>query len=286
MASSASSGRSKVSIVQVVQLVQKAPREHAPKASSNPYYPQPTHILLPCCPHPPTRERIGMGGSNEVAANLRRLPVRARGAIGYIPEAAVPFHVDLCDRIGVALHSARCREVDTYPETSIRRAQLDSTRGRSSVIIVQRKILRFAGPVVVALVIMSPRLAVGQTRLDEDLDTARTMALGGRAEATSSSTAAMFGNPAAIAAVRGYQTEAIALYDPSINRWGLGTALIDSTRQYISAGLAYVYQNWGGPYNAHESHDTRLNATISLSQRDLHRRNNSLSLLDGLARRR
>ncbi|MEI8256270.1 MAG: hypothetical protein WCJ30_11420 [Deltaproteobacteria bacterium] len=101
-------------------------------------------------------------------------------------------------------------------------------------------------------------------RLDEDPSTARTMALGGRAEATASSSGSMFSNPASILGARGYHTEVLTMYDPTIGRYLFGSALTDSTRQYISAGLAYFYSGIAGT-DQRSMHDTRINATFALS---------------------
>ncbi len=101
-------------------------------------------------------------------------------------------------------------------------------------------------------------------RLDEDPSTARTMALGGRAEATASSSGSMFANPASIIAARGYHTELLTMYDPTIGRYLFGSALTDSTRQYVSAGLAYFYSGIAGT-DQRSMHDTRINVTFAIS---------------------
>ena len=102
-------------------------------------------------------------------------------------------------------------------------------------------------------------------RLDEDPTTARTIALGGRAEATATSTASMFANPASIMAARGYHTDVFGLYDPTSGRYQFGSALTDSTRPYISAGFAYYYQGVGTGTDMRSLHDTRLNVAIAFT---------------------
>lgn len=74
----------------------------------------------------------------------------------------------------------------------------------------------------------------------------------------------MFSNPASILAARGYHTELLALYDPSIGRYMFGSALTDSTRQYVSAGLSYLYSGMAGT-DQRSLHDTRLNVTFAFS---------------------
>lgn len=111
----------------------------------------------------------------------------------------------------------------------------------------------------VALVLAAPSVASAQTRrLDDGPVTPRMMALGGRAEAISSSTSAMFACPAAMVATRSYHGDAYALYDPTAGRISLGSALVDSTRSLVAAGLSYVWNNVDTPGEQRRTHDTRL----------------------------
>jgi hypothetical protein len=103
------------------------------------------------------------------------------------------------------------------------------------------------------------------TRFEEDPVSARMMALGGRAEAISSSTSALFGNPAMAAATRVYHVDGLTLWDPTINRWQFGSVALDSSRQYFAAGLAYNYNTTGNANEQRSTHDARIVAAIPLS---------------------
>lgn len=100
-------------------------------------------------------------------------------------------------------------------------------------------------------------------RLDDDPVTPRMMGLGGRAEALSSSTSTMFGNPAMLAAMRVYHIDGYLLYDPTISRFSSGSAMVDSTRT-ISAGVSYVYNRIDSSVNHRTGHDLRLDVALPL----------------------
>lgn len=114
--------------------------------------------------------------------------------------------------------------------------------------------------------------AGAQARLDEQLSTPRMMSLGGRGEATGSSTSAMFGNPAAIVGTRSFHTDGYFLFDPTINRFMGGSAVVDSTRSLFAAGLSYLYT--GSPIpgvmdammpNTRSVHDARVNVSLGFA---------------------
>jgi hypothetical protein len=85
------------------------------------------------------------------------------------------------------------------------------------------------------------------------------MALGGHTSALAGSTSSMFNNPAMIVHGRLYHVDAYGLYDPTAGRFGFGTAAVDSTRQYVAAGMSYFFNNVndGGRNDHHRTHDAR-----------------------------
>lgn len=104
--------------------------------------------------------------------------------------------------------------------------------------------------------------------------TPRMMGLGGRAEALGTSTSSMFGNPAAIVGTRSFHSDGYFLWDPTRNRFGGGSAVIDSTRSLFAGGFSYVYDNttaplYGDTMGAHEAtrsvHDGRLNVALGFA---------------------
>jgi hypothetical protein len=100
-------------------------------------------------------------------------------------------------------------------------------------------------------------------RLDDDPVTPRMMALGGRAEAASSSTSAMFGNPAMLTAARVYHVDAYGLYAPTLSRFSFGSAVVDSTRA-VAAGLSYVYNHVDSSTDHRSGHDLRFDIALPL----------------------
>ncbi|MBL8679292.1 MAG: hypothetical protein JNK05_09015 [Myxococcales bacterium] len=103
-------------------------------------------------------------------------------------------------------------------------------------------------------------------RLDEDMTTARAIALGGRAEAAGSSTTALFANPAGASALRTYHVDALTLYDPTVGRFAVGSGIMDSTRNLISGGFSYVFSAIPDGPEARTSHDARLVVGVNLGQ--------------------
>lgn len=116
--------------------------------------------------------------------------------------------------------------------------------------------------VMVSLTLPATALAQAQ-RLDEDPATPRMMALGGRAEAISSSTSAMFANPSALVASRVYHADGLVLYDPTVGRFTVGSAVVDSTRNAVAAGVSYLFTTVPG--ESRTSHDVRLNVTFPIA---------------------
>ena len=53
------------------------------------------------------------------------------------------------------------------------------------------------------------------------------------------------------------------LYQPSLSRWSLGSAVVDTTRR-IGAGLSYNYGTIGGEDRS--SHDARLALSVALER--------------------
>lgn len=106
--------------------------------------------------------------------------------------------------------------------------------------------------------------AFAQTpRLDENLVTPRSMGLGGQAIAAATSTAALYSNPAAMGLSRVYHVDSTFLYDPTVERYALGGAIVDSTRA-VGMGLSYVYGNTG--LESRDNHDLRLSLGILLTE--------------------
>jgi hypothetical protein len=103
-------------------------------------------------------------------------------------------------------------------------------------------------------------------RLDEDLTSARAMALGGRAEAGGASTTALFGNPAAASSMRTYHVDSYTLYDPTVGRFAIGSGMIDSTRSVFTAGFAYSFTNIDFAADKRTVHDGRLLLGLNLGQ--------------------
>lgn len=103
-------------------------------------------------------------------------------------------------------------------------------------------------------------------RLDEDMTTARAMSLGGRGEATGSSTTALFANPAGATAMRTYHVDALTLWDPTIGRFAVGSGVMDSTRNLLSGGFAYTFSAIPDGPDARTTHDARLVLGVNLGQ--------------------
>lgn len=106
--------------------------------------------------------------------------------------------------------------------------------------------------------------AFAQTpRLDENLTTPRAMGLGGAAIAAATSTSALYSNPGAMGLSRVYHVDSSFLYDPTVGRWALGGAVVDSTRS-VGMGLSYVYGHTGE--ESRDNHDLRLSLALVLTE--------------------
>src|SRR4051794_26835846 len=111
-----------------------------------------------------------------------------------------------------------------------------------------RSVRRWVGACALATALSVPANAWAQTApLDDAPVTPRMMALGGRAEAAGSSTSALFANPAMMTSAQSNHGDALALYDPTVNRYQFGSAMMDSTRSSVAAGLTYVYDSVDNP---------------------------------------
>ena len=116
-----------------------------------------------------------------------------------------------------------------------------------------------------AVIALAPAAAFAQTvRLDEGPVTPRMMALGGRAEALSSSTSSMFGNPAAMGLTHSYHGDTYGMFDATTNAYGFGTALVDSTRTTITAGTSYFYTHVDTATDHREVHDWRIALSLPI----------------------
>ncbi|MBI5517043.1 MAG: hypothetical protein HY909_24890 [Deltaproteobacteria bacterium] len=125
--------------------------------------------------------------------------------------------------------------------------------------------MRSLGPMVAAGLWLLPGWALGQTptRLDENLVTPRTMALGGGGYAVAASTSGVYANPAALSLARLYHMDSSVLFDPTVRRWSFGGAVADSTR-VVSAGFGYTFSTIGE--GDRSSHDLRLALSALLTE--------------------
>jgi hypothetical protein len=120
----------------------------------------------------------------------------------------------------------------------------------------QRKVLGVA--VALGVAAMSPWASA-----QEEPVTTRTMALGGGTYGAALSTSGIYANPAAMGLARLYHVDSSVLYQPSLSRWSLGSAVVDTTRR-IGAGLSYNYGTIGGEDRS--SHDARLALSVALTE--------------------
>jgi hypothetical protein len=120
------------------------------------------------------------------------------------------------------------------------------------------------GVFVVAALAMPAAAGAQVQRLDDEPVTPRMMALGGRAEALGASTSAMFANPSVLTASRVYHADGYVLYDPMANRFSTGSAVVDSTRTGVAAGLSYVFTTVNASGDTRTAHDTRFNLSFPL----------------------
>lgn len=93
--------------------------------------------------------------------------------------------------------------------------------------------------------------------------TARTMALGGGTYGIAMSTSSIYSNPAAMGLGRVYHVDSSVSFDPSVNRWAFGGAVVDSTR-VVGAGLGYTFGT--NPTTGFNSHDLRLALGVQLTE--------------------
>ena len=85
----------------------------------------------------------------------------------------------------------------------------------------QRKVLGVA--VALGVAAMSPWASA-----QEEPVTTRTMALGGGTYGAALSTSGIYSNPAAMGLARLYHVDSSVLYQPSLSRWSLGSAVVDT----------------------------------------------------------
>jgi hypothetical protein len=121
-----------------------------------------------------------------------------------------------------------------------------------------------AGMAAVMALAMSAPARAQTRRLDDEPVTPRMMALGGRAEALSNSTSALFANPAALTASRVYHADGYVLYDPTASRFSSGSAVVDSTRNSMAAGLSYLFTTTGDEADKRSAHDVRFNLSFPI----------------------
>lgn len=121
-------------------------------------------------------------------------------------------------------------------------------------------------PVVAVAAVASLAPSVGWAQLQTapvTPVTARTMALGGGTYGVAMSTSSIYSNPAAMSLGRVYHVDSSVGFDPSVNRWAFGGAVVDSTRM-VGAGLAYTFGT--NPTSGHSSHDLRLALGVLLAE--------------------
>lgn len=94
---------------------------------------------------------------------------------------------------------------------------------------------------VAVILVVGAATARAQTRSDarpDDIETPRGMALGSGVRASAAGTSAVDYNPANLPVARLYHIEEFTGYEPSSGRLIAGSALADSTTDYMHAGLA------------------------------------------------
>lgn len=112
-----------------------------------------------------------------------------------------------------------------------------------------------------AAVALVPSIASGQVQSAPEAPvSARTMALGGGGHAIAMSTSSLYVNPAAMSLTRVYHVDSNVLFDPSVNRWSFGGAVVDSTRT-VGMGVAYNYSLLDGDSRGH---DLRLGLGVQI----------------------
>jgi len=102
-----------------------------------------------------------------------------------------------------------------------------------------------------------PAPAIDEALASEDASTTRGLALGTGVRASALSTAAHAYNPANLPVGRLYHVEGSVAYVPSVERWGLEAAVVDSASNRLAGGLSFrgILGNGSEGYSGY---DTRL----------------------------
>lgn len=124
---------------------------------------------------------------------------------------------------------------------------------------------RTLASVVVTALLALPSAASAQVSAASELPTtARMMGLGGNAQALAQSTSGVYSNPGGLSLARVYHVDSTILYDPTVNRWGFGGTVADSTRT-VGAALSYNYSLLAGS-DVRDNHDVRLALSVGLTE--------------------
>ncbi len=124
--------------------------------------------------------------------------------------------------------------------------------------------LLFTGPAAAQVVIPASPAEAGAPRhpmLAENMETARTMAMGLGARASVTSTSAVAYNPAGMSIGRHYHVESSAFYEPQNERFGAGGALADSYSGPVNMGVAFRYIHGNGR-DGHGGYDGRISLAV------------------------
>jgi hypothetical protein len=68
----------------------------------------------------------------------------------------------------------------------------------------------------------------------------------------------MFANPAAMGLTHSYHGDAYAMWNPSTGAIGFGSAMVDSTRSVLAAGMSYFYTHVDNGTDHRDVHDGRV----------------------------
>ncbi|MGF1467957.1 MAG: hypothetical protein ACFCGT_17690 [Sandaracinaceae bacterium] len=97
----------------------------------------------------------------------------------------------------------------------------------------------------------------------ENMETARTLAMGLGARASATSTSAVAVNPAGMGIGRHYHIESAGLYEPQDSRFAVGGTVVDSSSGPVQAGVHFRYIHGNGKYG-HAGFDTRASLAMPL----------------------
>ncbi|MCA9607773.1 MAG: hypothetical protein KC619_19325 [Myxococcales bacterium] len=103
----------------------------------------------------------------------------------------------------------------------------------------------------------APRLPM----LSDNMETARSMAMGLGARASATSTSAVLYNPAGMSIGRHYHVESSMVYEPQESRFAAGGVLSDSYSGPVNMGVAFRYIQGNGT-DGHGGYDGRISLAV------------------------